>query len=364
VSIVPSNLEKPLRTVVWSTGGVGSIAIDAISRRPDLELGGVWVHSPDKVGKDAGELAGGAPIGITATDDADALIALAPDCVVYAASGPERDGAAVPDYIRLLRAGINVVSTTSTSLVYPPSYFAPDWRDQLEAAAQAGGASFYGSGIFPGFASDQLALLMTTQSKHIRSITASEIALNDHYPVADVMMNGMGFGRPLDFEPMIKTPGFIEMAWQAPIYLMASGLGVEVERLQSAFDRELTDRDIDVAFGTVEAGTCGAVRTRAAGVINGREAIVIEHVIRMARDVAPDWPTSDADATYRVDIEGDPDIHCVMTLGEAVGHGAGHAAMTSTAMRVVNAIPYVVGAAPGLLSSLDIPTTLPRHIFD
>ncbi|OBF84283.1 dihydrodipicolinate reductase, partial [Mycobacterium sp. 852002-51163_SCH5372311] len=259
---------------------------------------------------------------------------------------------------------INVVSTTSTSLVYPPSYFAPDWRNQLEAAALAGGASFYGSGIFPGFASDQLALLMTTQSKHIRSITASEIALNDHYPVADVMMNGMGFGRPLDFEPMMKTPGFIEMAWQAPIYLIARGLGVEVERLQSSFDRELTERDIDVAFGTVEAGTCGAVRTRAAGVVNGREAIIIEHVIRMARDVAPDWPTSDADATYRVDIEGDPDIHCVMTLGEAVGHGAGRAAMTSTAMRVVNAIPYVVGAAPGLLSSLDIPTTLPRHVFD
>ena len=105
---------------------------------------------PDKVGKDAGELAGGEPLGLAATNDADALIALAPDCVVYAASGPERDGAAVPDYLRLLQAGINVVSTSSTSLVYPPSYFAPDWRDQLEAAAKSGGASFYASGIFPG----------------------------------------------------------------------------------------------------------------------------------------------------------------------------------------------------------------------
>ncbi|GFG99354.1 hypothetical protein MTIM_52330 [Mycobacterium timonense] len=80
------------------------------------------------------------------------------------------------------------------------------------------------SGIFPGFASDQLALLMTTQSKHIRTITASEVALNDHYPVADVMMNGMGFGHPLGFQPMLATPGFIEMAWKAPIYLIASGL--------------------------------------------------------------------------------------------------------------------------------------------
>ena len=353
-----------MRVVVWSTGGVGAVAIDAISRRPDLELVGVWVHSPEKVGKDAGELAGIEPLGVAATHDADALIALAPDCVVYAASGPERDGAAVPDYLRLLQAGINVVSTSSTSLVYPPSYFAPDWRDQLEVAAKSGGASFYASGIFPGFASDQLALLMTTQSKNIRCITASEIALNDHYPVADVMMDGMGFGRPMDFEPMLSQPGFIEMAWKAPIHLIASGLGVEVERVNGSLDRQLADRDIDVAFGTIKAGTCGAVRTRAAGVANGREAIVIEHVIRMARDVAPDWPTSDCDATYRVDIDGDPDIHCVLTLGEAEGHGAGRAAMASTAMRVVNAIPYVVGAPPGLLSSLDIPMTLPRHVFD
>jgi hypothetical protein len=357
-------MSTTVRTVVWSTGGVGAIAIDAIRHRPDLKLVGVWVHSPDKVGKDAGELAGGEPMGVAATNHADALIALAPDCVVYAASGPERDVAAVPDYLRLLEAGINVVSTSSTSLVYPPSYFAPQWRDQLEVAANAGRASLYVSGIFPGFASDQLALLMTTQSKKIRSITASEVALNDHYPVADVMMDGMGFGRPLDYEPMLKTPGFIEMAWKAPIYLIGKGLGVEVDEVRGSLDRELSDRDINVAFGTIKAGTCGAVRTRAAGVVDGRGAIVIEHVIRMARDVAPDWPSSEFDATYRVDIVGDPDIHCEMALGEAEGHRAGRAAMTATAMRVVNAIPFVVEAPPGLLSSLDIPTTLPRHAFD
>jgi hypothetical protein len=357
-------MSGPARTVVWSTGGVGAIAIDAIRRRPGLKLVGVWVHSPEKVGRDAGELAGGEPLGVTATNNADALIALAPDCVVYAASGPQRDAAAVLDYVRFLEAGINVVSTSSTSLVYQPSYFAPEWRDQLEAAARAGGASFYVSGIFPGFACDQLVLLMTTQSKNIRGITATEIALNDHYPVADVMTDGMGFGRPLDFEPMLKTPGFIEMAWKAPISLIAKGLGVEVQEVRGSLERELSHRDIAVAFGSIPVGTCGAVRTRAAGVVRGREAIVIEHVIRMARDVAPDWPSSEFDATYRVDIVGDPDIHCEMTLGEAEGYGAGHAAMASTAMRVVNAIPFVVDAPPGLLSSLDIPMTLPQHAFD
>jgi len=151
------------------------------------------------------------------------------------------------------------------------------------------------------------------------------------------------------------------MAWNAPIHLIAEGLGVEVQEIRGTLDRRLTDRDIDVAFGTIKAGTCGAVCTRAAGVVDGREAIVIVHIIRMARDVAPDWLSSEYDATYRVDIEGDPDIHCSMTLGDAEGHGAGRAAMAATAMRVVNAVPYVVEAPAGLLSSLDLPLTLPRH---
>lgn len=357
-------MTRPLRIVVWSTGGVGSIAIDAVRRRPDLQLVGVWVHSPEKAGTDAGVLAGGAPLGVAATGDADELVALRPDCVVYAASGPERDAGAVPDYLRLLEAGINVVSTSSTSLVYPPAYYSPEWRERLEKAARTGNASFYASGIFPGFASDQLALLLATQSKTIRRLTVSEVALNDHYPVADVMMNGMGFGRPLDFEPLLKTPGFIEMAWRAPILLIAAGLGVEVEEVRGTLDRRISERDIEVAFGMIEAGTCGAVRTKAAGVVGGHEAIVVEHIIRMARDVAPDWPTSEYDATYRVDIEGDPDIHCAMNVGAVEGHDAGHAAMAATAMRVVNAIPFVVDAPPGLLSSLDLPNTLPRHAFD
>ncbi|OBJ94246.1 dihydrodipicolinate reductase [Mycobacterium sp. 1245852.3] len=352
------------RVVVWATGGIGSIAIRAISRRPNLDLVGVWVHSEDKVGKDAGELAGGEPIGLRATNDADALIAAKPDCVIYAASGPERDALAIPDYVKLLEAGINVVTTSTTRLVNPHAYEPAEWRDQLVAAAKQGQVSLYASGIEPGFAADYLPLVLSTQSKNIRRITASEVALNDHYPVADVMMDGMGFGRPLEFEPMLKTPGFIELAWQAPIYLMAAGLGVEVEEIRGSLDRELTDRDIEVAFGTIRAGTCGAVRTRAAGVVNGREAIVIEHVIRMARAVAPAWPASACDATYRVDIEGDPDIHCELTLGDTEGHGAGRAAMAATAMRVVNAIPYVVEAPPGLLSSLDIPMALPLYAFD
>ncbi|CAN5827000.1 diacylglycerol kinase [soil metagenome] len=349
-----------IRVAVWSTGGIGSICVAAVHRRPDMELVGVWVHSPARVGWDAGELVGGRPIGVIATGDADDIIALQPECVVYAASGPERDAGAVPDYLKFLAAGINVVTTTSTSWVFPLTANA-EWRTILTDAALTGHASLYASGIFPGFASDYLALILATQSNTIRTVRVTEVSLNDHYPVAEVMMDGMGFGRPLDFEPMLAIPGVIESSWQGPIHLIAEGLGVSVTEVRGSLDRALTERDIKVAFGTIPSGTCGAVRTRAVGMVNGREAVVIEHIIRMARDVAPDWMASDSDATYRVDIEGDPDIHCTMTTGAAEGHAAGRSAMVATVMRVVNAVPYVIEAPPGLLTSLDLPPTLPRH---
>ncbi len=358
------------RVVVWATGGIGSIAIRAIHRRPDLDLVGVWVHSDEKVGKDAGELANGEPIGLAATNDANALIDMKPDCVVYAASGPERDAIAIPDYVRLLEAGINVVTTSTTRLINPSAYEPSEWRDQLAAAAKTGQVSLYASGIEPGFAADYLPLVLMTQSASIEKVHAYEIALYDDYAVADVMGDALGFGRPLDYQPWINFPGAIAGEWQGQIRLVAEALGVEIEELRETFDRRTTDRTFDVAFGPVEAGTCAALRMQAIGVVNGREAIVIEHVTRLAHDIAPEWPTGVGDLSYRVVIQGDPDVDCTMAVSlrdprraGISGMTSGAGAMVATAMRVVNAIPYVVDAAPGLLSSLDLPLTLPRHAF-
>ena len=348
----------PLRVAVWSTGWIGSIAIRAVHRRPDLELVGVWVHSPDKVGRDAGELAGAGPIGVTATDDFDALLAEGIDCVIYAASGPEQDAAAVPDYQRFLAAGVNVVTVSSWTLLYPPMFDAT-WQTQLEEAAATGGASLYASGIEPGFAADQLPLVLTTMSNTITSIRSSELACYDTYPVAFMMREMMGFGQPLDYEPMLALPGAQTSAWGPGINLVAAALGVELDGIREEFDRVATDRTLEVASGTIEAGTCGALRTQTIGVVGGRDTIVIEHVNRMARDLAPEWPNSERDGTYRIAIEGDPDIHCEMAVGDPASATAG--AMVATAMRVVNAVPYVVDAPPGLLSSLDLPLTVPHH---
>lgn len=351
----------PIRVVVWATGWIGSIAIEAVRHRPDLDLVGVWVHSADKDGADAGELAGIGPIGLPATRDAEALVGLAPDCVIYAASGPERDAVAVPDYARLLRAGIDVVSVSTPPLVYPPAYPA-DGTALLAEAAAAGGSSFYASGIEPGFAADQLPLVLATQSRAIRSIRSTEIFLYHEYPVAFMMREVMGFGLPMDHVPLLATPGAQAGAWGPSVRLVAAALGVEIDELRETYEREPAPRRVETASGPIEPGTCGAVRAQTAGVVDGREAIVIEHVNRMAPDIAPHWPTGAVDGTYRVVIDGDPPISCDMTVGDPTSPTAG--GMVATAMRVVNAVPHVVAAPPGLLSSLDLPLTLPHAAFE
>jgi len=349
------------RVVGWSTGGVGRLAIRAVARRPDLELVGVWVHGEEKEGVDAGTLAGIDPLGIAATRDADALLALEPDCICYSASGEQQDAGALPDLVRMLEAGVNVVSVSTPGLVHPAGYH-PEWRNALEAAAAKGGASLYASGIEPGFAGDQLPLTLMTMSDTVRSVRTQEIFRYDGYPVTFVMFEVFGFGKPMEHDAIMSMPGVQSGAWGPPVRMIADRLGVELDEIRETYEKVVTPRTLEVAAGTIEAGTVGAVRFETIGVVHGRDAIVIEHVNRMASDLAPEWPTAARDGTYRVMIEGNPDLTCELTVGQPAT--ASDDGMVATAMRLVNAIPYVCDAPPGLVSSLDLPLTTPRFAFD
>ena len=350
-----------IRVAVWGTGGVGAPAIRAIADRRDLELVGVWVHSPQRVGVDAGVLAGGEPLGLLASADADEILAARPDCICYTASGPEGDAIAVPDYVRFLEAGINVVTVSTAALVYPPAYNVAN-RESLAAAAIRGGASLYASGIEPGFAADQFVLTMLTMSRAVRSVRIQELFCYDAYPVEFVMREVFGFGQPIEHKPIMAHTGAQSATWAAPVRMIADAMGVELDGIRETYDRVLTPRRLEVACGVIEAGTVGAVRFETIGVIDGRDTIIVEHVNRMAMDLAPEWPNAAQDGTYHIDVDGDPEMHCDFTVG-APGRGSIDG-MVATAMRIVNAIPAVCAAPPGLLSSLDLPLTLPRQAFE
>jgi hypothetical protein len=175
------------------------------------------------------------------------------------------------------------------------------------------------------------------------------------------MFDVFGFGRPIDQQCLMEIPGVQTSAWGPPVQMVADQLHVELDEIRETYEKRVTDRLLDVAAGTIAAGTVGAVRFETIGVVDGRDAIVIEHVNRMARDLAPDWPTADRDGTYRIVIDGDPSLSCELRLGTT---DSTHDGMVATTMRVVNAIPYVCAAAPGIVTSTDLPLTLPRHAFE
>ena len=351
---------RTYRVVQWSTGSVGSIALGAIAARPDLDLVGVWVHAADKAGRDAGTLADLGALGVTTTTDADAVLAGGPDCVCYTASGESRPTEAVDDCCRFLEAGVNVVTTSVPGLLYPGGFDAGEVQ-RLEAAAQRGGASLYASGIEPGFAGDHLVLTLATLTDRIRSVRTQEIFSYAEYPVTFTMFEVFGFGKAPEHRCLMELPGVQASAWGPPVRLVADQLGAPLDEIRETYDKRVTDQPLQVAAGTLDAGTVGAVRFETIGVVEGRDAIVIEHINRMAPDLAPDWPTADRDGTYRIAFDGEPSLVCELTLGAPDDFT--HQGLVATAMRVVNAIPFVCDADPGIVSAVDLPLTLPRQPF-
>jgi hypothetical protein len=339
--------------VQWGTGNVGRPALRAIIEHPELELVGLLVHSEEKAGRDAGELAGVDPVGITATTDPEEVLRLGADCVSYMATGDLRPDDAVADMCRLLESGTNVVSTSVVALIYPPSAPAR-YREPLEAACAKGGTSCFTSGIDPGFANDLIPLMLSGFAERIDAVRVMEILNYDTYDQPEVLFETMGFGKPLDHDPLLLLPGVLGLAWGGAVHTIAAGLGVEVEELRETYEKWAAAETFRVPSGTIEQGTMAGLRFEVQGMVGGEPRIIVEHVTRMHDAAAPDWPQPSGQGSYRVLLEGDPKIKCELEfVGEGADHNAGGLLMT--AMRVLNSVPAVCNARPGLLSALDLP---------
>ncbi len=355
-------MTKTYRVVAWSTGNVGVHAIAGIDARPDLELVGLWVSNPDKVGRDAGELAGlGRTLGVAATSEVDKLLALEPDIVVHTAMADHRLMEALEDLGRILRAGVNVVSSGPVFLQYPFGVVDDAMIRPLEEAATAGGVSLFVNGVDPGFANDALPLVLTGVSERIDELRVSEVLNYNTYNQPMVIFDIMGFGRPMADVPMILQPGVLTMAWGSVVRQLAAGLDVELDSVEEWYERLPAPDTFDVDSGTIEAGTAAALHFEVRGIRDGRTVIVLEHVTRLRDDLAPDWPQPAGQGCYRIQISGEPNYTLDLQL---VGSNGDHntAGLKATAMRLVNAIPAVVEGPPGLLTALDLPTVTGRGL--
>lgn len=348
------------RVVQWSTGHVGVHALRAILDNPALELVGLWVHSDAKVGRDAGELAGRDPVGVLATNDVDALLDLQADVVCYTATADLRPKDAVDDISRILRSGANVVSSSLVQLLHPPTADRA-LVEPLEEACREGGSSCWFNGIDPGFCNDVLPIVLSGVSQRITSVRVQEILNYATYDQGEVLFDTMGFGQALDAQPLLLLPSILSYAWGGAVHTMADALGVEFDEVREVHERRPFDRDIDVAGQTVTAGTTAGLRFEVQGIAHGRPVVIVEHVTRLHDDVAPDWPSGHGQGFYRVIIEGEPNITCDLELvGSDGDHNTGGLIVTAT--RLLNAIPAVIAAPPGLLSALDLPLPAGRGL--
>jgi hypothetical protein len=347
-----------LRVVHYGTGFSGIHALRGIISHPDLELVGLVVHSEDKAGKDAGDLAGVGPVGVRATNDIDEAVALDADAFCYMATTHGRLKVAIGELGRILESGKNVATTSFGALIHPPTA-RPDVLARLEDSARRGGATLFSTGIDPGFLSDYLPVVISGCCRRIDSIRVYELAVYESGQQSDeVAFDIFQFGQPLDTVPPIVDATGLRQSWGGVITSIADQLGVTLDGIETSFELWPAPAGFDYQGRRIEAGTMAALRFEIAGVVGGVTKVAVEHVTRTREDQAPEWTRPLQGDAYRVVIDGSPHIECEFQFRE--GHEAIAGGFNITAMRAVNAIPAVCAAEPGVLSTFDLPPVTGR----
>jgi hypothetical protein len=347
------------RVIQWSTGNVGRSAIEGIAAHPDLELAGVWVHSPDKVGVDAGELCGGAPLGVRATDSVEELLALGADCVVYSPILGRRK-----EIVRILEAGLNVVT--------PLGWFFPGTGAgvaEVEAACRAGGVTLHGTGIHPGGITERFPLMISAMSGQIRHVRAEEFSDIRSYRAEAVVRDVMLFGKTradAEKSPMLTMLG---LGFAESIDMVAAGLGIGLDpEKRTTHEMAIATAPIQTPVGVIDAGTVAAQRFCWQGTVRGEPVITVRVNWLMGEEnLDPAWNFGPERERFEIEIEGDPPVLATfhgLHPPDATAPIERNRGIVATAMHCVNAIPYVCRAEPGIRTYLDMPLVSGRAAAD
>jgi hypothetical protein len=340
----------PLRVVQWTTGNVARQAVRAVLARPDLQLVGAYARSPEKSGVDVGELCGlGAPVGVLATSDVGALLALEPDCVVYTPLHLDPSEVA-----RLLRAGVDVVTTAE---LVTGRNLGSTTRDELVAAALEGDATLFGSGMNPGYA-QLLAAITTGISRSVQGVTVSESVDVAEF-VADANFEAMGWGRPAGDPGHADDVRAGTAVFAEAVELLAELLGVTLDETRCDVEFAHATEDLTLSSMVIAADHVAAMDVNWVGVLDGRDVVRVQQRWVASSRIEPPWTVEHG---YRVEVEGDPNLRLKLdiwpteadlaNLTVSTMHDIG---MRITAVPVVNAIPAVCAAPAGLLTYADLP---------
>jgi 2,4-diaminopentanoate dehydrogenase len=343
----------PLRVVQWTTGNVGRRALRAIVANPLLELVGCYAWSADKVGCDAGELAGIEKIGVPATNDVDALLELSPDCVSYTPMWPNVD-----ELARILEAGTNVVATAAFITGHS---FGAAQRQRLEQACQRGQSTLFGSGMNPGFA-NLLGLVTAGICDRIDKISVLESVDSTGYNSPETEIP-IGFTHPItnpDLPNMVRRGTAV---FEDAVHMMADALGVELDEVVCEAGFAAATRDVDLGYFVIKEGCVAGVEASWQGRVGSRTVIDLQVRWRKGQHIEPDWPLEHG---YLVQIEGQPCVRTKLEIRPPKGFAARsfedfmQLGMIITAVPAVNAIPAVCAAPPGIRTYADLPLVTGR----
>ena len=335
------------RVVQWATGNIGTRSLRSVIEHPTLDLAGLWVHSPAKAGRDAGDLCGLDDTGVVATGDIEDIIGLGADCVLYMPRALDAD-----EVCRLLASGANVV-TTRGEFHHPPSMDL-DLRARVEAACADGGTSIHSTGSSPGFITEALPLVVTSLQRRLDGLTIDEFADLSRRPSPDLLFGIMGFGKaPTAFDERRLSHG--RTSFGPSLRLLAERLGLPLDDIEAGGEVALASRTVEIAAGTLEAGTVAAQRLTVAGMRDGRPLLRFRAHWYCTTELEPAW---DLAATgWRVTVEGDAPLDIDLRFAVPIER-MGDVSPGYTAHRAVNAVPVVCAAPPGIRTTVDLPQVI------
>jgi len=317
---------EKIKVIQMGIGTVGQAATRSLAGKKGLDIVGAIDLDKEKVGKDLGEVAGlGRKLGIIVTDDADSLFAETyADVVIHIACTYLHE--AYPQIIKPIQQGINVISAAEA--LGNPYVSDPGLAAKLDKLAKKHGVTVLGSGLSPGFTSDYLILALTGACSELRKIRYKRLSDVSAYLGGTVGRHfGLGLS-PEEFKKgvaegeVIGHIGFVE-----GVQTIADRLGWQLDEIKRSMEPVHDDK-----------GQFVSTKTIVRGIRDGEVKIELD----LEAFVDPKMETMD-----RITIEGVPPID--MTIKPVIP------SVPATANALVNAIPHVINAEPGIMTPGDLP---------
>ena len=304
----------------------------------------MYVHSADKVGRDAGDLCGTDPVGIAATSNIEDVVSLQPDCVLYMPHECNYE-----EICRLLESGANIVTTRGE--FHNPGSMDAAIRERVEAACQRGNSSIHSTGSSPGFATEALPLVLTSIQRRLDCLRINEFADVSSRNSPAMIFDVMGFGRPAK-KPSPERLAHLRKSFSPSLQLLADALSLSVDGFEVTGEVAVARSDTEIAAGVIPRGTMAGQRTTVSAIHGGEALMSFTATWYCITDIDAGWDLRESG--WHFSVEGDvpldvaikfpvkPEVYADMTPG-------------LTAHRPVNAIPYVCKAAPGIQTTVDLP---------